>query len=116
MVRPEDYYNHISGLRREPSVLTDVPRYPNAQMAFNKRQVVYEDDEIEAVRYNEGSRHGIHHHHHNNNPEILREKVEVIRYEEEPSQVGYREEVIYEDVRRNRPGGLELHKWKTYRP
>ncbi|KAK2442955.1 hypothetical protein P8452_26754 [Trifolium repens] len=117
MLRSEDYHTHISGVRREPSVLSDVARYPNAEMAFNKR-VIYEEDEIE------GSRRRHHHHH---NPEI-RERVEVVEYERVP-EVRYGDQVMYqieEDVdvetnqyypRRNRPNnGLELHKWKTFRP
>jgi len=116
MLRSEDYLSHISGVRREPSILTDVPRYPNAEMAFNKR-VIYEEDEIERSP-------GLHHHHHN---PVIRERVEVVEYERVP-EVRYGDKVIYEieegiDVetnqnypRRNRPGGLELHKWKTFRP
>lgn len=113
MLRSQDYHAHISQVQRAPSVLTDVPQYPNAHMAFNKK-VVYEEDEIE----------GSHRHHHN--PEV-RERVGVVEYEQVPGQVGVGEVVYEENVdveynngyypaRRNKPGGLELHRWKTYRP
>lgn len=115
MRRSQDYHAHISEVQRSPSVLTDVPRYPNAHMAFNKR-VVYEEDEIE------GSRRHNHFHGHHHNPEIVRERVEVVEYEQPEVRVG---EVIYEEnvdvesndyyPRRNR-GGLDLQRWKTYRP
>ncbi|KAK7389128.1 hypothetical protein VNO78_23960 [Psophocarpus tetragonolobus] len=37
MLRSEDYHAHISKVQRTQSVLTDVPRYPNAHMAFNNQ-------------------------------------------------------------------------------
>nr|CAA61492.1 phloem specific protein [Vicia faba] len=111
MLRSQDYHNHIAGVRREPSVLSEFDRYPNAEMAFNKR-VVY--DEIE----------GSHRHHHHHNPEVV-ERVEVVEYERVPEVRPYGGEVIYEEYmdvetsqynpRRNRPNGLGLQKWKTYR-
>ncbi|KAJ1385048.1 phloem specific protein [Sesbania bispinosa] len=106
MLRSQDYHSHISKVRREPSILTDVPQYPNAHVAFNKK-VVYEEDEIE------GSQH--HHFLHHNNPETRERVEEVVECE----QVVYEENVDVETnqyyPRRNR-GGLELHKWKTFRP
>lgn len=112
MMRSNDYHTHISEVRREPS---DYSRYPNGEMAFNKR-VVYEEDAIE------GSRHGRHHHHHHN-PEIV-ERVEVVEYERVPEVRPYGGQVIYEEdvdvetnnqyyPRRTRSNG---HSWNTFRP
>ncbi|AES71436.1 phloem specific protein [Medicago truncatula] len=108
MMRSNDYHTHISEVRREPS---DYSRYPNGEMAFNKR-VVYEEDAIE------GSRHGRHHH----NPEIV-ERVEVVEYERVPEVRPYGGQVIYEEdvdvetnnqyyPRRTRSNG---HSWNTFR-
>ncbi|KAK7291603.1 hypothetical protein RIF29_06877 [Crotalaria pallida] len=106
MLRSQDYHAHISKVQRTPSVLTDVPRYPNAHLAFNKK-VVYDEDE------------GYHHH------TGEREKVEVIEYDQttfpanEVDEVVYQEEVDVETnqyyPRKNR-GRFELQKWKTFRP
>ena len=106
MYSPQDYHSHISRVQRTPSVLTDVPQYPSDHLAFNK--TVYEEDGTE----------GSYHHHHP-------ERVEVVEYEKVPECGRVGGEVIYEEnvdveadqyyPRRNR-GGLELHRWKTFRP
>ncbi|XP_057446376.1 uncharacterized protein LOC130738418 [Lotus japonicus] len=112
MLRSQDYHSHISQVSRSPSVLTDVPQYPNAHLAFNKRTIYEEECERSP---------GLHHRHHN--PET-RERVEVMEYEQVPKvgagEVIYEENVVDYETDNYRPirnrGGLELHKWKTYRP
>ncbi len=105
MLRSQDYHAHISEVHRTPSVLTDVPRYPNAHLAFNKK-VVYED--------NEGS-------HHTGESE----RVEEIEYDQTTipengvDELGYQENVDAETdqyyPKKNR-GRFQLQKWKTFRP
>ncbi|XP_054804507.1 uncharacterized protein LOC129307675 [Prosopis cineraria] len=107
MLNSRDYHNHISHVHRTPSVLTDVPRYPNAYAAFNKT-VVYEEDE------------GPHHHHHHDPPNE-RERVEVVEYKRADNYGNT--EVVYEEADRydaeadryGNPRRTKLYKWKTYR-
>ncbi|KAK4264401.1 hypothetical protein QN277_025581 [Acacia crassicarpa] len=106
MLNSRDYHNHISHVHRTPSVLTDVPRYPNAYEAFNKRVVVEED---------QGPYYPNHHHHHH--PEE-RERVEVVEYERADNYGN--SEVVYEETnvetdRYGNPRRNKLYKWKTYR-
>ncbi|XP_028765041.1 uncharacterized protein LOC114747641 [Neltuma alba] len=105
MLNSRDYHSHISQVHRTPSVLPDVPRYPNAYAALNK-EVVYED---EGPRY---------HHHHHQNPEE-RERVEVVEYERADNygntEVVYEESDRYEADRYGNPRGNKLYRWKTYR-
>lgn len=104
MLRSQDYHAHISKVHRAPSVLTDVPRYPNAHLAFNKK--AYEE--------NEGSHHT-----------GERERVEVIEYEQSTTpengvgEVDYQENMDVETDQyypRKNKGRFELQKWKTFRP
>ncbi|XP_020213550.1 uncharacterized protein LOC109797818 [Cajanus cajan] len=98
MLRSEDYHAHISKVHRSHSVLPDVPRYPNAHLAFQNQ-------------------HG----HHNSNPN---ERTEVVDYDQTTTYPGRSEAICQETVdvesdqytpRKNK-GRFELHKWKTYRP
>ncbi|KAJ1413213.1 hypothetical protein SESBI_19758 [Sesbania bispinosa] len=109
MLRSQDYHANISKVHRTPSILTDVPRYPSAYLAFNNKKVVYEEDE------------GFFHH----NPQPG-ERVEVVEYEqttvpENGVEVIYEEHVDVETndqyyyPKKNR-GRFELQKWKTFRP
>lgn len=108
MLRSQDYHSHISKVNKTPSILTDVPRYPNAHLAFNKK-VVYEEDNK-----------GFHH-----NPQTGSERVEV-NYEQQTTvpvpDSGV--EIVYEqnvDVETHHlqyypKKKFELQKWKTFRP
>ncbi|KAK7265629.1 hypothetical protein RJT34_33251 [Clitoria ternatea] len=98
MLPSQDYHAHISKVHRAQSVLTDVPRYPNAHLAFNN-----------------------HHGHHNPH---ANERVGVVEYEQSvpEREVG---EVIYQEnmgdekdqyCSKKNKGRFELQKWKTYRP
>ena len=106
MRRSQDYHAHILEVQRSPSILTDVPRYPTAHLAFGKK-VVHEEDE--------GRCYG---HPHDG------ERVEVIQYEQTTNPENGVREVAYEenvDVEHDqyyprRRGGFELQKWKTFRP
>ncbi|XP_047170294.1 uncharacterized protein LOC124838667 [Vigna umbellata] len=87
MLRSEDYHAHISKVHRSQSVLTDVPRYPNAHMAFNNA----------------------HNNSHSN------ERAEMVEYDQtEDGEVMYQERV-QSNPGKNK-ARFELHKWKTYRP
>lgn len=100
----QDYHAHISRVSRTPSVLSDVPQYPNAHVAFN----------------NNNNRRRF------NNPVLPeeRERVEVI---EETKVIDNYGDVVYREqevdvetdefnTRRNNGGGFNLCKWKTFRP
>ncbi|TKY55261.1 hypothetical protein E2542_SST19675 [Spatholobus suberectus] len=98
MLSSEDYHAHILKVHRSQSVLTDVPRYPNAHLAFNNQ-------------------HG-HHNPHSN------ERVEEVE-NDQTTYPGNESEVVHQetvDVERDQytprknKGRFELHKWKTYRP
>ncbi|GFZ17374.1 Kynurenine 3-monooxygenase [Actinidia chinensis var. chinensis] len=39
-----DYHSHISRVARMPSVLTDVPQYPNVHMIFNNKVATKPED------------------------------------------------------------------------
>ncbi|KAI4329528.1 hypothetical protein MLD38_027909 [Melastoma candidum] len=101
-----DYYTHISTLERTPSVLSDVPRYPNLHSLFDGR--------------NTGARREVEKH-----PQF-QEKVEVIEFREEKSDDGSRKEeraIVEEEVDNcnvssfieRRHKGFELRKWKTFK-
>ncbi|OIV97152.1 hypothetical protein TanjilG_28903 [Lupinus angustifolius] len=79
-----DYFSprHNTEVHRTSTVYDDVSQYPNGHLT---KKVVYEEDEIE------GSRR---HHHHN--PEV-RERVEVIEYEQVPTYNNRVSEVVYEE-------------------
>lgn len=115
------YPHNMSQVRRG-----DASEYPDAHMAFSKKVVYEEVDEVEGSRRN---RHHLlpgGHGHHHHNPDQIRERVEVVEYEQVP-EVGVVREVTYEDsvdvesnngyypARRNRDG-FESHQWRTYRP
>ncbi|ESW27476.1 hypothetical protein PHAVU_003G205100 [Phaseolus vulgaris] len=92
MLRSEDYHAHITKVHRSESVLTDVPHYPNAHLAFNNAH---------------------------NNPHS-NERVEMVEHDQtEDDEAIFQERVDVNRAQRN-PGKnkahFELHKWKTYRP
>ncbi|XP_015954558.1 uncharacterized protein LOC107478917 [Arachis duranensis] len=93
MYRSMDYHTHITNVRRSPSILSDVPRYPNAHLAFKK--TVSEEDDVVEGSY--GRRH-----HHDDFPET-HERVDVIEKVDDQ---------CYPAPKR----GFELQKWKTFRP
>ena len=93
MLSSKDYHAHISQVHRTPSVLPDVPHYPNVHLAFGKK-AVYEEDKV-------------------------REKVEVTESDQtESGEVASKETVDVEtdqhDLRRYK-GCFELQNWKTFR-
>ncbi|OIW15405.1 hypothetical protein TanjilG_15788 [Lupinus angustifolius] len=75
---------HNTEVHRTSTLYTDVPQYPNSHVT---KKVVYEEDEIGGYR-------GGHVHHHN--PEV-RERVEVIEYEQVPQYNNRVGEVVYEE-------------------
>ncbi|KAE9587411.1 hypothetical protein Lal_00031829 [Lupinus albus] len=76
---------HNTGVHRTSSTLyTDIPQYPNGHLI---KKVVYEENEISGYR-------GGHGHHHN--PEV-RERVEVIEYEEVPQYNNRVGGVVYQE-------------------
>ncbi|QCD81016.1 uncharacterized protein LOC114175858 [Vigna unguiculata] len=87
MMRSEDYHAHISKVHRSQSVLTDVPRYPNAHMAFNNA----------------------HHNSHSN------ERSEMVDYDQTEDDEVMFQERVQSKPGKNKPR-FELQKWKTYRP
>ncbi|KAF7838275.1 phloem specific protein [Senna tora] len=114
MWNSRDYHSHIRRVHRSPSVLSDVPHYPSAHLAFNKKVEVLENDD-QGPYYN-------HHRHHQpeerERVEVVETTTEVDRYVPGGEEVVYRENVEVESDqyynRRNR-GGFELQKWKTFR-
>nr|ACU19029.1 unknown [Glycine max] len=90
MLRSEDYHAHISKVHRTQSVFTDVPRYPNAHLAFSNQHSHHNTLFNERVEYDETT------------PET--EGGEVVDVEREQC------------IAKKNKGGFELHKWKTYRP
>lgn len=96
MLSSEDYHAHISKVHRAQSVLTDVPRYPNAHLVFNNQ-------------------HG----HHNS---LSNERVEEVESDQtthpEGGEVVYQETVEVERDQytpRKNNSRFELQKWKTFR-
>ncbi|KAE9608537.1 hypothetical protein Lal_00020732 [Lupinus albus] len=71
-------------VHRTSTVYDDVSQYPNGHLT---KKVVYEEEEIEGLR-----RHNHRHH----NPEV-RERVEVIEYEQVPEYNNRVSEVVYEE-------------------
>ncbi|KAL2334357.1 hypothetical protein Fmac_015570 [Flemingia macrophylla] len=99
MLRSEDYYAHISKVQRSDSVLTDVPRYPSAHLAFNNQHSHHNpntDERTEAVEYDQTTTYP-----RTENEAIYQETVDVESHEYAP---------------RKNKGRFELQKWKTYRP
>lgn len=82
MVRSQDYLTHISKVQRTPSILTDVPRYPSAHLAFRNKKVVYEQTTS------------------------LENGVEVVYVENEDAETNQ-----YYPMK-NKQGLVELQKWK----
>ncbi|XP_061364868.1 uncharacterized protein LOC133308277 [Gastrolobium bilobum] len=109
MLRSQDYHAHISKVHRTPSVLPDVPRYPNAHQVFTKKVNSEEDKGF----------NGGHH-----NPQTRERLAVVEEYEQTTVPENGVAEVIYEenvdaetnqDYPRKNKGGFELQKWKTFR-
>ncbi|KAL1341527.1 hypothetical protein HN51_028016 [Arachis hypogaea] len=105
MRRSQEYHEHISRVRRAPSEITDVPRYPSAHVAFGKKATVYGKDE------------GCQNYGYPLQPRRDDERVEVVDYGRTTNPDNQDGEATYEyvDPKKNR-GGFELHPWKTFRP
>ncbi|KAK7347069.1 hypothetical protein VNO80_21596 [Phaseolus coccineus] len=92
MLRSEDYHAHISKVHRSESVLTDVPHYPNAHLAFNNaHRNPHSNERVEMVEHDQTEDDEV----------IIQERVDVNRAQCNPGKNKAR---------------FGLHKWKTYRP
>ncbi|GLT53786.1 hypothetical protein SLA2020_270350 [Shorea laevis] len=116
-----DYHSHIHRMERVPTMLPEIPQYPNVHKAFNNK-VSYEEE----YRGESDYKHG--HNKHQTAPVRFQEKVEVIEYERADEQfeaggknVGscevYEESVDVEadSFIKQKHKGLELCKWKTFK-
>ncbi|KAL2327047.1 hypothetical protein Fmac_020474 [Flemingia macrophylla] len=80
MLRSEDYA-HISKVQRSHGVLIDVPRYPNAHLAFNNQHSHHNpntDERTEVVEYDQTTYPGT------ENEAIYQETVDVESHEYAP--------------------------------
>ncbi|MGI4329209.1 hypothetical protein ACR2WG_26790, partial [Klebsiella pneumoniae] len=99
-----DYHSHISRMARMPSVLTDVPQYPNVHRIFNnKLSTTQGDDSAQVTTHN---------------------KVQFVETTEIDKSGATTREVLYEKTVdddadgfiQQRRKNFELCKWATYRP
>ncbi|PKI38634.1 hypothetical protein CRG98_040968 [Punica granatum] len=84
MASSGEYHHHLSKMVRTPSVLPNVPHYPNVHRAFNKPKVAHhgegdvssDSNEVkqpESHGHNKGGKHSLQ----------FEDEVEVIEYKEE---------------------------------
>ncbi|KAL7204570.1 hypothetical protein ACSBR2_017612 [Camellia fascicularis] len=109
-----DYHSHVSRMERMPSVLTDVPHYPNVHRIFNNTTTVYEEED--------GSGHNQKKHH---EPQVRAKKVQFVEHEEvigETDKNGNNVKVYKENVDVEADGfikqkhkNFELCKWATFK-
>ena len=98
-----DYHSHISRMARMPSVLTDVPQYPNVHRMFNNKLSTTQDDPAQMTTHN---------------------KVQFVETTETDRSGATTREVMYEKTVdddadgfiQQRRKNFELCKWATYRP
>ncbi|KAF5743727.1 hypothetical protein HS088_TW08G00314 [Tripterygium wilfordii] len=104
----DDYLAHISRIERMPSVITDVPQYPNVHKVFNNK-LTYEEEPPRKEH----------------SPKDHKKKVQVIETIEEvsnPKGQDHEEIFMEETVNSGADGyiqqkhkGFELCKWKTFK-
>lgn len=125
---PGDYHEHLSKMIRTPSILPDVPHYPNVHKAFNKSKVTSnEETDADEGKQPKSPKSHSHHKASKHSPQF-QEKVEVIEFKEEvktaPSGGSGEEkaEVYGESVDSKADGYIqrrhqkfELCKWATFK-
>ncbi|XP_015578861.1 uncharacterized protein LOC8278283 [Ricinus communis] len=107
-----DYHVHVSTMERMPSILPDVPRYPNVHRAFNNKTI--HEDEFEVTHQESMQKQ-------RQPPTTHGKKVHLV----EQVQIIPREknEVIFEENIDSETDGFlqrkhktfELCKWKTFK-
>ncbi|KAH7866793.1 hypothetical protein Vadar_025087 [Vaccinium darrowii] len=113
-----DYHSHLTRMERTPTVVTDVPHYPNVHMLFNNRTKVveYEDDNVNHNQQQQRRRQ----------PEPpVAEAHKKVHFVEETIEIddnGEKSEVHKKSVDeeaegfiQNRRKNFELCKWNTFK-
>lgn len=112
-----DYHSHVSRMERMPSVLTDVPHYPNIHMIFNTRPKV--------AAYEEENGNGNQQQQRQQEPPATEahKKVKFVEQTVAIEKDGAKREVckksVDEDVEgfiQQRRKNFELCKWATFKP
>lgn len=113
-----DYHEHLSKMMRTPSILPDVPHYPNVHKAFNRSKVAGSDqgdiENANDVKQPKSPKSHSHNKTSKHSPQF-QEKVEVIEDKEKAEVPGESVDSKADGFIQQRHQKFELCKWATFK-